>query len=335
MVSRSSSRRLLSLSSCKMVDLDGFTADRIKPLLMGRSELETLHLIGNRKLRSWEYLGFTDIRIGYDDRMSPVKELILQSYFWNHSPHNAVNFWNWTQVTHLELRDVCMMRFLKSVPPHHLLQLKTLVLDDHCPGAIHEASDLMCDLVTNIKALENLSLKCKPYKAIGPILRHGPTLRSLEIRDYSELGTSPAALSEAGLKRIQKYCPDLMELGINLVFDQTKKIPKGPKTIGVPLTQMRNLRRLTVFTRERQMNLPKAGDEDSYYHLNREVREWFNVFLAAKKGARFEKVVVNMRVDGSFVEDGKMVGACVFVIWTYEEGKGVGVAEVVKDWYRF
>lgn len=103
----------------------------LKNTLLQCDRVEVLHLLdvqsGSR---------FMDKDIGTSDRLPAVEELFLQGYFWLHSASIATSFWNWSKLTSLRLEKVFIVNFLETVPPEHLLQLRSLITDGHCQSAV-------------------------------------------------------------------------------------------------------------------------------------------------------------------------------------------------------
>ena len=187
----------------------------LRGLMQQNGRLETLHLIASNKNAA-----IMDQDIRAHDRMPPIKELLLQKYFWTHSAHVAVNFWNWSKLVHLELKVVPIINFLQTVKPENLVQLRAFLTDGHCLGRSQrkEATVLICSLVSRIQALETLSITCNILgrACISAIEVHGPNLNSLELRNYFEL-TSPRYKIPWSklLVAIQSSCPQLMTLTLD------------------------------------------------------------------------------------------------------------------------
>lgn len=314
------------LTSFKTVNWQAPYHSDIKDLLLGRPELETIHLVGEKQRIVQDCVTFPDWAIQSREKLPPVKKLVLQNYFWGHSPHTAVNFWNWTQITHLELKDASINRFLKTVPPKHLEQLKTLVLLDHSERSVTEVTKRMSSLVYKILALEKLTLKCKVRRIVTTILKQGPSLRSLALREYFGRDSRDfRTLIVADVEAIQASCPKLMELALDVHFKSGTGPADAIHISDTVFSSMRNLRRLSLFTRVESFVVASVDDRNPFAHLDMVVRGWLQLFLLAKKGANFERILIDMRVGKA------MSHAYAHVVWTYEDGKGLGEPVVGKD----
>lgn len=314
------------LTSFKVIGWKKGDYQDIKTFILGRPELKTVHLIGEPQPLPYACATFEDRRINPQERMSAVKELILENYYWGHSPNTAVNFWNWTKVTHLELKNISMIKFLRTVPPKHIEKLKRLVLSQDGGQQLGKVTTLMCDLVHKIHALERLSLTCHARQVITSILKHGPTLRSLELYDCpGSKSTYWATLSEADLEAIDASCPNIMELGLEVHFNGDAGPPNAIFFIDSTLSDMRNLRRLKLRSRLVDPKMAAADDTNSYAHLDTTLRNWLHIFLLAKKGANFEMIHIDLRI-GEAVSD-----VFAHVIWVYEAGKGLSKPVIKKD----
>ena len=190
----------LQLVCCKILIYDELwdNSSLLKPFLLGKKNLETLHL-NCTGLEGLE-ICVPDDEIESSERLPAVKELHLRGYSWIHSPVTAVQFWNWTKMTHLDLCGVDIVPFLETVKPEHLTNLRTFKTDGFCPDDDHlrnEAIFLLCELLYGIKALENLTLSLVwkgvderwKEQLVGAIRRHGQSLRYLEFggqRDFPQ-----------------------------------------------------------------------------------------------------------------------------------------------------
>ena len=185
------------LASIQIVNYSHSLEERspIQQSLLGKEDLEILHLscTGPR-------VTVCDDAIQPSERMPAVKELVLDGYMWNHSPATAVNFWNWSRITHLELRRVPIIPFLSTVTPEHLVHLRTFKTDVFCPEIVptFEGCKLLIRLLNGIKALENLSISLHIDRIdedlkgnlVRAISRHGGSLRSFQFWEQKE-DTSP------------------------------------------------------------------------------------------------------------------------------------------------
>lgn len=193
-----SSLNPLQLVSCKISRYNEDRTDSrssLKQLLLGKENLETLHLEC-----AGQEVSVRDSQIKSSERMPAVKELYLCGYNWIHSPVTAVQFWNWTKITHLNLRRVSMVPFLETVKSEHLINLRTFKTDGYCrggPPVWNQVCSLLCELLYGIKALENLEL-CLCWRGVdekwkeqlvGAISGHGRSLRYLTFGEGENFNT--------------------------------------------------------------------------------------------------------------------------------------------------
>ena len=208
-------------NSLKLVNWDEHTYSYAKPLLLGNAGLKILHIAGNRKLTNIE-----EEDIGDEDCLPPIEELRLKNYKWDHSPSIIEGFWNWNNLTSLELEHVPIIRFCRTVSVDKLTQLKTFRTDGFCFDESNrdQATVLLSKMVSNIRGLNELSLTCNVgyQDCVSSILRHSKTLHTLELRSYCDL--FPKDLSDKlsqervtmdQLNSIRTMCPQLT----TLVFD--------------------------------------------------------------------------------------------------------------------
>lgn len=209
-------------SSLKFVDWDEFTYYYASPLLLGNAGLKTLHLSGNR---NWTNIAEEDI--GDEDILPPIEELSLRNYEWDHSPSFIDSFWNLTSLTSLELQCVPIIRFCDTVSVEKLAQLKVFKTDGFCFDESNwpQATELLSNLVTNIRGLHELSLTCNVgYQCcVSSIFRHSRTLHTLELRSYNDPFATDLSdkLSQERVKMVQlnsirTMCPHLTTLVIDL-----------------------------------------------------------------------------------------------------------------------
>jgi len=323
-------RRMLTLPprliSFKVDKFELWTFSIIMGSLLSCPELRSLHLTGQ-----YYSAAFLDIMLEEDDRLPPIQELVLRNYYWDHSRYTSINFWNWTKVTHLELQDVCVTRFLSTVTPEHLVQLRTFMLEPRCLDTKERklASLMILNLLLKVHALEKLYLKCHLSVVFGGIIKHGSSLRSLELRDFRGRGSKEfCALSIDCVEAVGRSCPNLMELGMEVHFKANEGRANALHIVDTAITEMRNLRRLTLYTSTYQLNLPSAQNRDSFYHLDTAVRGWLHWFLGSKKGAEFEIIILKLRVEGGKATGDCIVPASVGMAWTYKNGKGIGLPAI-------
>ena len=161
----------------------------LKELLLASPHLETLHY---RDKGQGTHFSFTG-----SERLPPLKDLVLESYDWNHDKHSVATHWDFSRIRSLALLSVPIHSFLTSVPPTSLAALHTLHASDfsahhhhhHHPGPpdhrLSATLDLAALVSTHICALVDLRLTC--HVSLFPpsaLLRHAASLRRLSLRDH-------------------------------------------------------------------------------------------------------------------------------------------------------
>ena len=209
-------------NSLKFVNWDEYSYSYAKPLLLGNAGLKTLHIAGDL---NWTNIEEEDI--GDEDFLPPIEELNLRNYEWDHSPLIIESFWNWSNLTSLELECVPIIRFCRTVSVDKLIQLKKFRTDGFCFDESNwdQATELLSNIVSNIRGLHELSLTCNVgyQECISSVLRHSQTLRTLKLRSYCDL--FPEDLSDKiseervtmdQLNSIRTMCPHLTTLAFDL-----------------------------------------------------------------------------------------------------------------------
>ena len=268
---------------------------RVMGRLLKMPRLKVLHLISQHDpdTSSWDGdPSFYEGVIGARGQLSAIEELVLHTYKWSHSPHTAVNFWNWTKIKNLELKDVDVVNFLRTVPSSQLTHLQTLILDSSLNDEKKEVTRLVCDLVKKVHALKSLSLKCSIEKVVNAITCHGPSLRCLNLRDprrRKSLGWTMRWCQN--LRDISAACSNLMELVVDVEIDSSSE---PAKMVIETLAGFRNMRTLTVFDHKKRF-LHARETPMMDHPANRDVSDWLKSMLEAKKGVMFDNVTVMAR----------------------------------------
>ena len=198
--------------------------------------------------------------------------------------------------------DVCIHRFLSTVPAKHLVHLKVLVMDHRCRGGkgvyqklYTQVAEMMYKLLDQISSLVRLSLKVDVQTMLPAVRKHGPALSSIQLLDYRD-HSSPRmnVLRYEDLTPLRIKCRKLIELTIDVEFDPWFAPPRPPPFIHSALAQFRNLRRLTVYTfLDRQPPIknmqPSVTETHDYETTDCTVRTWIDSLKAAKKGAKLRR----------------------------------------------
>lgn len=211
------------LASCKIINYS-HSSEELSPIqqfLLKKENLEILHLTC-----TGPGVTVSDDAIHPNERMPAIKELLLDGYEWNHSPATAVHFWNWSRITHLELRRVPIIPFLATVTPEHLTHLRTFKTDGFCPEIFFkfEGCEFLIRLLRGIKALEYLSISLHidridedlKENLIRAICRHGRSLKSLEFGEQKE-DTSRFIMHVPTYPMQMKYVAELKSWLTNVV----------------------------------------------------------------------------------------------------------------------
>jgi hypothetical protein len=173
--------------SCKLVEWRprhyGRFDQGLKSSLLLNATLEILHISGADNRAT-----IRETEIDEHDRLSPIKELSLHHFRWEYSVHAATTFWNWSNLSRLELKEVPIKSFLQTVAPNYLVQLKEFTTDGYYRhrSEREEITDLISTLVLGIRALHKLILTCYvgDDKIVSAISKHGDTLHTLQLCVY-------------------------------------------------------------------------------------------------------------------------------------------------------
>ena len=315
------------LSSCtidQFCPVHAVNAPDLKEMLLGSPELEDLSL-------TWGIRKATRVRwhIRDGERLPPVTKLILRGMHWNMSRSNAITFWDWSRISHLELYIVDISRFLRTVTAEHLPKLRTFVTDGWCRNMFVPADELtkhLCNFVRDTQALEKLAMRCrvevdKVLLYLGAVSKHASTLRSLEIRTLAHERHSEFGVRH--LTALNTACPELRELGFDLVMNVKSK---PPATLTTTIAGFRKMRSLTVYAYMWVENREQGFDED-----RATASAWIEDLVSSKQGVQLEKVIVKL--------EARRHDECTYystISYTHDFG-GVGewhCDEQFKEWRR-
>lgn len=211
-----------SLVSCETMEIFAGPGVHIELALMACSSLEKVKLTAVYSPIepgfSWQTLA--------GRKFPPFKELVLETRNWPFTSLNA-QLWDWSRITHLELKKVPIIPFLQTMTSNFRL-LQSFKSDGLCEKEERiEASQLLIKLLNGIDGLENLVLTClvRQRGIIAAIAKQGPSLRSLRLRGYCNMGKSRiSTVALEDLNRIASSCPKLMELDLEMVRDTFPRI---------------------------------------------------------------------------------------------------------------
>lgn len=278
---------LKNLTSCTVDHCRPSDVLFLKKVLLESPELEDLSLTWS--IRSPHFLNW-NIRDG--ERLPPVRKLVLRGIDWHLSPLSAVTFWDWSRISHLELYVVPIVRFLRTVKPEHLPNLRTFMTDSWCSRSspsTHERTQLLCNFAKGIQSLERLAMRCeaednKVPQYIEAVTEHASTLRSLHIRTPNLERHWRFVVKD--LTALHSVCPELRELG----FELEMKVTSQPSaTLTTTIAGFRKLRSLTVYASMLIENRKQAFNEDRAVAF-----AWIKDLVSSKQGVQLEKVVIKL-----------------------------------------
>ena len=198
----------------------------IRELLFERPRVQELHLVHGKR---WIFEGSRPKIDVHDDwtfkHLPALKTLIIEGYDWNHSPWENCNLWNWSSITHLELRHVAVHKFLYHVPHQDLSGLRVFIEKQH-PADSDERqrerkTELLCSLIRHTTALEQLEIGCHTQKSdiVSSIAQNGLHIRTLSLLCIVwRFSASWTPLTVDQLRTIGSSCPQLMEIDVDLAL---------------------------------------------------------------------------------------------------------------------
>ena len=185
--------------------------------IISNDKLRTLHLSSSYTDTCIPLIQFEEY-----EKLPVLEALTVHGYRW--FPLR----WDWSRLTYLDLQRVDIVHFLRGTNVRSLRQLRVFMTDGNCSlSEEDQATDLICGFIQEIDALEKLSITVTLARrdCIPEIVKHGPTLHTLEVRDYAEpdgRGVNKRkewqewqVWSLKELNTIRRSCPRLMELSLN------------------------------------------------------------------------------------------------------------------------
>ena len=183
--------------------------------------LQKLHLVHENFKTSSNYRPKIEVQQDQNvKRLPALRSLIIDGDGCNPSLWEGTNLWNWSQITHLELREVKVDKFLDYVPPQHLSGLKTFI-DTARIDFSEKKSTMLCSLLKHTTTLEELQTECDTQnsKIIPTIARNCSHLHTLKLGCYSvRVGLWWLPLTADQLKAVGTGCPQLMEIQVDLAW---------------------------------------------------------------------------------------------------------------------
>ena len=188
-----------------------------KSILVSSPDLQTLHLISSPRLARLPVIALED-----NEKLPAIRELVLHGYYWSPNKPHPLNCWDWSNITHLDLKRVSIVKFGQVATPEHMQQLQVFMTDGYCSsGEESIATGLICRFLNKIAALEKLSITVDLSKrdCVREIIKHGATLHTLEVHKYANVSdrvsTHSQIWTQEALGVIQRSCPRIMELTVD------------------------------------------------------------------------------------------------------------------------
>lgn len=222
------------------------------PLITNLHSLKRLLLL-SRRLETFHYEGRgqgTSFKFRPGERLPPFKHLVLRSYDWDHTKDETTIHWDFSSLKSLDLDLVPIFKFLSSVNPADLANLRRLHCEDYSAhlrvDSRPQATRALYLVVKHhIRALHTLSITCHVRSfPIDAILVHSSSLRVLRFRDH------------VGFRDEDYRCPtlsppDVASLGRRLPYVHTLELDMDaalcePSSFLRAVCTFRSLRNLTL-----------------------------------------------------------------------------------------
>lgn len=267
----------------------------LKRILLASPNMETFDMVSEHSRNvgvDW------DIRDG--EKLPPFKDLKLRDICWYFSPLEAVTFWDWSRIAHLRMTGVHIIDFLRTVTPEYLSGLRTFKTDCWCSEKdLEEASNLLCNLVNNITALQKLQMRCLMRshlnQCFSAIINYGRNLRSLSLRDFHRPDEHPqlySVLPIEYLRALCSACPCLTRLDIDV------KLNVGAKGRSVLSSNLASFRNLRVLKLHAWMSYPVSDTKKSIKCavVIPALVPWIKDLYSAKQGVGFDRLHLFVRM---------------------------------------
>ena len=217
----------------------------VRELLFERPKVQELHLVHGKR---WNWEGDSpkiDVQDDWTFKHLPaLRTLIIEGYDWNHSPWENCNLWNWSSITHLELRRVDVDEFLYHVPHQDLSGLRIFIekqqSGDFNVRRNEKKTRLLCSLIRRTTALQQLEIECLTQKSdiVSSIAQNGSHIRTLSLL-YVGWRFSPwwTPLTVDQLRTIGSSCPQLMEIDVDLALPPVPHMPSATSQSAPTMTR--------------------------------------------------------------------------------------------------
>ncbi|KAI0105763.1 F-box domain-containing protein [Nemania sp. FL0031] len=276
---------LVSLKMAAPTPLLTTRVGSLKGLLVNSRRLETFWYDDRGQGTQFEFSG--------NERLPPFKELYLRSYDWNHSAIAVRQHWDFSEIRQLDMVNVPLGPFLRSVSFADFQHLETLRLDGANVQLPYTGQDItrgLYILIRQIRALADLKITCDIQSfPLDGILQHGQSLQSLCFRDFT------------GFTDEHRRCPtlkleDLDVLSCALVKLRTLELDMDEKCCEPHhfLYTLCNFRRLNTLTLHTQTIIDPLSDIDTNTDLDFERAMQFLSLLQGKQGSPWRSVTINV-----------------------------------------
>ena len=286
----------------QLADLVSCTDDYWRPMYFSRDHIIEVKrmLLASPNMETFDMVSENSRKVGVDwdirdgEKLPPFKDLKLQDICWYFSPVEAVTFWDWSRIAHLRMTGVHIIDFLRTGTPEYLSGLRTFKTD--CWGSekdLEEASNLLCNLVNNIAALQRLQMRCLMRshlnQCFSAIINYGRNLRSLSLRDFHRADEDPqlySVLPVEYLKALCSACPYLTRLDIDV------KLNVGAKGRSVLSSNLASFRNLRVLKLHAWMSNPFSDTNKSiqWAIVIPALVPWVKDLYSAKQGVGFDRL---------------------------------------------
>ncbi|KAI1131045.1 F-box domain-containing protein [Nemania abortiva] len=276
---------LVSLKMATPTPLLTTRVGSLKGLLLNSRQIETFWYDDRGQGTQFEFSG--------NERLPPFRELHLRSYDWNHTATTVRKHWDFSQIRCLEMANVPLGPFLRSVSFVDFRNLEVLRLDDfnvHLPDTRWDITKGLYILIRQIRGLVDLKFTCDTQSfPIDGILQHAQSLRSLCFRDYTGFSDEHRRCPTLKLEDLDTMSYALVELRV-LELDMDEKRCEPHHFLRV----LCNFRRLSTLTLHTQTILDPLEDTDTSTDLDFERSMQFLSLLQAKQGIPWRSVTINV-----------------------------------------
>lgn len=265
-------------------------------------ELESLHLVANTATQDTDMgahlrqgLAYRLYQMRASIKMPAVRDLVLENYDWRHDRQDTKSLWNWTRIVRLELRNVPLLSFLRTVVIEEFVNLQDFTTDE-CKlldmDQYDEAISGLCRLISTAKTFrrlrtQNLNITENP-PCIAALQKHSETLFELSLRDQDHF------IDNVVSNLYRHYRSDIEVLVDNFpkITDLTTDVSFGPELDQdveriKMLCEYRNLRRLTLYARQCYTEDVIPAPTQAMMAAAKKVK---SCLLSHKQGAAFESI---------------------------------------------